>query len=333
MSSALLQSPSHLSPSLALHLSQQAPVILRNSTSWSASLLPEWLYTSESPESWKILEHLMLACLRTGDDESARLCLQKLLDRFGGSNEYVMSLEGIYKEATARDNAALEVVLKGYGAIIKEDPTNMPIAKRRIALLRSVGRPVDAISALVQLLDSSPTDGEAWSELSDLYVSQGQHAQAIFCLEEVLLIVPNAWNMHARMGELYYASSTVKDGESEGRSRKGLVEAMRRFCRSIELCEDYLRGLYGLKLTTGELLAAEYESRELTDFFKAVDEKEIPLPSRQTVQDLNERATARLSSIVRRASAGERGFSGYDQAEIIAARELLDRDNQRGEAS
>ena len=32
---------------------------------------------------------------------------------------------------------------------------------------------------------------------------------------------------------------------SEGRS---LEEATRRFCRSIELCDDYLRGYYGLKL-------------------------------------------------------------------------------------
>ena len=27
-----------------------------------------------------------------------------------------------------------------------------------------------------------------------------------------------------------------------------LTEAMRRFCRSIELCDDYLRGYYGLKI-------------------------------------------------------------------------------------
>ena len=29
---------------------------------------------------------------------------------------------------------------------------------------------------------------------------------------------------------------------------KYLAEALRRFCRSIELCDDYLRGYYGLKL-------------------------------------------------------------------------------------
>jgi hypothetical protein len=39
-------------------------------------------------------------------------------------------------------------------------------------------------------------------------------------------------------------------------------------------------------------------------------------------------ATKKLGEIVRRASAGETGWTGYEQAEIIAARELLDRDGK-----
>lgn len=27
-----------------------------------------------------------------------------------------------------------------------------------------------------------------------------------------------------------------------------MAEAMRRFCRSVELCDDYIRGYYGLKM-------------------------------------------------------------------------------------
>lgn len=54
---------------------------------------------------------------------------------------------------------------------------------------------IEAITALNQFLDSSPTDAEAWAELSDLYLSQGMYQQAIFALEEVLLITPYAWNV------------------------------------------------------------------------------------------------------------------------------------------
>jgi hypothetical protein len=35
---------------------------------------------------------------------------------------------------------------------------------------------------------------------------------------------------------------------SESGADKYLTESLRRFCRSIELCDDYLRGYYGLKL-------------------------------------------------------------------------------------
>ena len=58
-----------------------------------------------------------------------------------------------------------------------------------------LSRPSDAIDALIELLESSPTDIEAWAELADLYLSQGLYSQAVFCLEEVLLVAPNAWNV------------------------------------------------------------------------------------------------------------------------------------------
>lgn len=34
----------------------------------------------------------------------------------------------------------------------------------------------------------------------------------------------------------------------QGDASKRLSEALKRFCRSIELCDNYLRGYYGLKL-------------------------------------------------------------------------------------
>jgi ER membrane protein complex subunit 2 len=69
-------------------------------------------------------------------------------------------------------------------------------------LLRSLGRTSDAVTALNALLDFSPTDAEAWSELADIYSSQGLYAQAIYALEEVLVLMPNAWNVSNRMSEL-----------------------------------------------------------------------------------------------------------------------------------
>ena len=58
-----------------------------------------------------------------------------------------------------------------------------------------MSKPDEAISRLVQFLEAYSTDAEAWAELADLYFSQGMYQQAIYCLEEVLLIAPNAWNV------------------------------------------------------------------------------------------------------------------------------------------
>lgn len=50
------------------------------------------------------------------------------------------------------------------------------------------------------------------------------------------------------------------------------------------------------------------------------------MPTAATIEKLNELATEKLSEIVRRYSAKERQWTGYDQAEIAAARELLAQD-------
>ena len=135
--------------------------------------------------------------------------------------------------------------------------------KRRIALLKTLSKTIEAIEALVDLVDISPSDPEAWIELSELYVETGLFPQAQFCFEEALTIVPTAWNvrfpnlyaltrheayrsqLHARMGEILYISAT---SSSDSTATKILAESLRRFCRSIELCDDYLRGFYGLKM-------------------------------------------------------------------------------------
>jgi ER membrane protein complex subunit 2 len=140
--------------------------------------------------------------------------------------------------------------------------------------LKYLGRQTEAVVALNSLLEASPTDAEAWAELAELYITQGLYQQGIFALEEVLLITPNAWNVsalehyrkpiishyannlriqiHARLGEAQYAAAAAagSGSNSEVNASMYLTESLRRFCRSIELCDDYLRGYYGLKLVT-----------------------------------------------------------------------------------
>lgn len=210
LSSVLRQSNSE-----ALSLSQRtAPYLQKHASTGTSTVPTPFLSYPESTDIWLTYEKLFLSCLRTGDDEAAFNCLGKLIRRFGATNERIMGLRGLYQEAVAKDDAALEKVLQEYDEILTEDTVNtvgvpehynsqgyidlyffQPVAKRRIALLRSLSRTTEAIDALTELVESSPTDIEAWTELSDLYLSQNLFPQAVFCLEEVLLVAPNAWNV------------------------------------------------------------------------------------------------------------------------------------------
>ncbi|KAF5025429.1 hypothetical protein F66182_2489 [Fusarium sp. NRRL 66182] len=315
MAPSLARPQGQLSSAEALQLAQQAPNVLkRNPKAFSASPLVSLFSATETAELWTIYENLIITCLRTGDDESAHQCLERLVLRFGDKNERVMAFKGLIKEAEATNNSELQEVLKEYEDILEEDGTNIHIAKRRVALLRSMGKTPEAIASLVWLLEFNPTDAEAWSELSDLYLSQGLYSQAIYALEEVLVLAPNAWNLHAKLGEVTLMAANEA---SDGSPQKYLANSIKRFCRSIELCEDYLRGYYGLKKSTDKLLA------EPAKFKKQSEDDEFSLPDQDTVQKLNHVATEKLAEIVRRYGAQEPLWQGYNADEIAAARELL----------
>lgn len=126
MAPSLLHPPTQLPPASALALSQQAPAVLRSSpASVSSSPLSALFSAPEKPELWIKYENLILSCLRTGDDQSAHQCLERLVARFGADNERVQALRGLVKEAEAADNSALEDVLKEYEQILSENDTNI----------------------------------------------------------------------------------------------------------------------------------------------------------------------------------------------------------------
>ncbi len=126
MTSSLLHPPAHLPPAVALQLSQQAPALLKSTPSSISSYSLSSLWSAaETPELWMTYENLMLSCLRTGDEESARTCLKRLTERFGAENERLIALRGLFQEAVARDDTELKKVLEEYDVILAKDPSNM----------------------------------------------------------------------------------------------------------------------------------------------------------------------------------------------------------------
>ncbi|KAA8642174.1 uncharacterized protein ATNIH1004_011115 [Aspergillus tanneri] len=163
-----------------------------------------------------------------------------------------MSLRGLYEEAVAENQSDLEECLRRYDVSLSENPVNLPILKRRVALLRTIGKPELAISSLVDFLNAVPTDAEAWCELAELYYAQGMSSQAIFSLEEALLIAPSAWNATStfsaikhRKGHLQASLPTVETLSNIERlntfAKHGLEAIVKRRSLNRQL-RDYAQG-------------------------------------------------------------------------------------------
>lgn len=124
MSTDLLRPPATLTAAEALHRSQQAPYVLTQA-SWTLPWPLSLLITSDAPEKWTIYENLFYSCLRTGDNRSAFMCLERLKERFGESSERVMGLMAVYHEAVAANKEVMENFSAQFQEVINEQPTNM----------------------------------------------------------------------------------------------------------------------------------------------------------------------------------------------------------------
>jgi hypothetical protein len=75
--------------------------------------------------------------------------------------------------------------------------------------------------------------------------------------------------------------------------------------------------------STARLLKTTYRGNKANSRSTTESESSARLPL-QTVQELNTKATVEIENIVRRKTAGDPEYRGYDEAEIIAAKALLD---------
>jgi len=109
------------------------------------------------------------------------------------------------------------------------------------------------------------------------------------------------------MGEISYLLAMAP---SPGRDVTDILRsALKYYLRSIELCEDYLRGYYGLVVVCGKLLKEGKLEGKL---------------DRGKVEGLYGQGRRRLEEIVARARRREKGWEGYDEGEVEAAKKLLE---------
>ncbi|KAF8221185.1 TPR-like protein [Tricholoma matsutake] len=142
-------------------------------------------------EGWEFLEQLALAAIDIGRLDIADAsygfsqCLKQLSDKFPNSPR-VDVLTGIRMEATESP----DVVLQYYSELLQADSVNAAIWKRRISVIRRMGRYQKAVEELSEFLDTFYTDVEGWLELADIYSFCNQYTSALQALSHALLLAP-----------------------------------------------------------------------------------------------------------------------------------------------
>ncbi|RKP07103.1 TPR-like protein [Thamnocephalis sphaerospora] len=225
-------------------------------------------------EVWGFYEQLFVAALHTAHWALAQSCLDALHERFPSSTR-VRRLDGMLHEAKGN----LDVAGQLYRGILEEDETNMLATKRQIAILKGRGRTQEAITALVAFLDTYHADQEAWLELCDLYLSACMYAQALFCVEEVILMQPQNPGLHLKCAEILYTQDQV-------------AMALKSYCRVVELSPTHTRAWYGVKLCATRLLRTSGTGGANRGSAEAAS-----VPKSAMLRDLDALATDRLSAV------------------------------------
>ena len=184
-------------------------------------------------ELWTIHEQVFVAALDCGRIDLATSCLRALHQQFPKSLR-VRKLRGMRSEALEEWDEAKKI----YEGILAEDPANLIVRKRHIAVTKAQNVPSETVKELKEYLDVYMSDQEAWMELADVYISMQEYRKAAFCLEELILTHPHNHLYHQRFAEIHYTIGTT---ESLELSRK-------YFAQALKLDPNNIRALYGLFL-------------------------------------------------------------------------------------
>ncbi|EPY49506.1 TPR repeat protein Oca3/ER membrane protein complex Ecm2 [Schizosaccharomyces cryophilus OY26] len=183
---------------------------------------------------WDVYQKVFVAALILKEDTLAKKCWNRLNDRFNKSPR-VDGLYGMYLEATSTFEDALDY----YNQKLFEDSTNTIIHKRKLSLLRSVGKLKECINGLIEYVDTFYNDIEAWAELADLYFSVEAYEKSAFCYEEMLLLQPFEPRIFAKLADLHYVMSRSNPIH--------LWISLKHYCRAVEICEAYFHAWYGIR--------------------------------------------------------------------------------------
>ncbi|KAK0394451.1 hypothetical protein QR680_000743 [Steinernema hermaphroditum] len=195
--------------------------------------------SSLNDELWIVYEQVCIAALDCDRQDVATECIVALDKQFPNSNR-VMKLQAMRLESLGKYREALQL----YEKLIAADPASIGFRKRKIAIYKVKGERLDAIRELNEYLKVFLNDSEAWLELSQLYLREGDYSRAAHCVEELILADPfNALYLR-RIADIRYTQ-----GGSDN-----LEHARSYFEQAAKLSPTCVRSLFGVVMSCNLLL-------------------------------------------------------------------------------
>jgi tetratricopeptide (TPR) repeat protein len=208
-------------------------------------------------EKWTVVEQFCMAGIDLHDDEIIEACLVKLNKQFPKSKRVkLLNIMALCERTGEFDEA-----IRRYNEMINEDETNAGARKRKIAVLISQRKNIDAIRDLCDYLKIFMNDQEAWKELCELYMLEQDYQKAIFCMEELLLSHPLSHIYHTRLAEMYYTLNT----------HESMEQARLHYSKALKLNESNVRALHGLHLALKRLLSGNKLTAQQRKEFEKMD--------------------------------------------------------------
>jgi len=216
-------------------------------------------------ETWfgLLQQHFYLSLLSSHDND-ASLMLGRITDRFSEKTGRVALMKSQYIEATEGPQAAIKY--------LESRPDNDLLSlKRKASFSKFNGNFKEYIDKLLEIADIIPTDSELWAELGEAYFASGQFLQAIHAYQEVILLTPHAYNIFARIAEIYHTLVVRNPNYNFVDKLEYLRLSVQHYLRAVELCPVYVRGWAGVQIVSQKILTLSESSSKL----QADDKKNI----------------------------------------------------------
>jgi len=216
---------------------------------YGSELLDKYFNKLGTQEAWDIVEQVLIGAIDSGEHEIANKYLKWMENKFSNSSIRVLRLKGMLAEAQQNYEDAIRI----YDKILKQEPGQATILKRRISIEIEKGKRKDAITLLNEYLELFSDDTEGWLELANLYLKEQLYDYAAYCFEELILIEPHNYHYYIKYAEIKYS---IPD----------YPLALKYFIFALELSKENITAFYGLLMTMNKIGKLTKEEEDLKDW-------------------------------------------------------------------